>query len=294
MRHQRKPLLRKGGSLIASNPIDGGTMVSMRGRPLFNNPIERSDIKQGYMYDCFSLVTLSGDIEMHPAWTGERIKQIDPDHVSVKLCEPTYNYMGVVQYYTEFDVVVDMYVPASIAGVAAEGSYIALFEKALCWMLGGRYGDNSYNVLMHGGNPTTVMTMLGYYTGILPSTFDRQYLNAIQQIRNRKDFVTCITKSTLPAPYTILQNHCLSIVDAVYHANLGDIYWLHNPWAIDGYPNDSDPNDGLFWLRADEMKQIIVETEFTKGIYWKPTGHSGTAPILPPINVPPPEIPILP
>ncbi len=294
MQKTKKPRLRKGGSLIASNPIGSDAMVSMRGRPLFNNPIERKDIKQGYMYDCFSLVTLAGDIEMHPEWTGERIKQLDPDHVGVTFYEPTYNYMGVVQYITEYQIVVDMYVPASIASVSAEGSYIALFEKALCWMLGGRFGENSYNVLMHGGNPTTVMTMLGYYNSTMPSTFDSQYMNAIQQILNRKDFVTCITKPTLPAPYTILQNHCLNILAAVQHANLGDIYWLHNPWHIDGYPNDSDPNDGLFWLRADEMKKIIVETEFTKGIYWKPTGHSGTAPTLPPIDRPPPISPILP
>ena len=224
---------------------------SFSNQPLFSDagPVAQ-DVKQGYIGDCYFVVTLSSIAKADP----NRIRQSVVD-----LGDGTY----AVQFQRDGNNVylrVDGELPTwsdgslTYADTGAQGSlWVAIMEKAFANFRGS---TSSYVTIDNGGWMSEGYSALGTTSDSIWNATDADDL--LKQIRSLLTSGKSVTYATSSDPSgNLIGNHAYMIdrvgIDSAGNATIT----LRNPWGIDGAGNDG-VNDGYVTLTANEVFASFV------------------------------------
>lgn len=252
-----------GDRPIAQSYWDGSTYTYQHvKKPLFENGISYTDIKQGGSGDCYFLSALAS-IALHDA---DIISNMFIDNGDSTYTVRFYNHRGDADYVT-----VDSYLPTDHWGQPVYVDYttemwVALAEKAYAQLnesgwIGHSEQDKQDADIRPDDDDTN--SYLGIYSGYPDEAteqitgqsmtydwIDSTSFEAIATAFSAGNFVSLSSKPSVAA--SIVPTHAYALVG--YNATAQTLT-LYNPWGTDGgsEPQDANPNDGELELSWQEV-----------------------------------------
>jgi hypothetical protein len=223
-----------------TDPTDSGTETRLTNSSFWGTGPVMADINQTSLADCYFLAPLASIAYSEP----QRLM-----NMGVDLGDGTY----AVRFYsgsTATYVRVDGDLPTGYwnygLGMQTPGAdgnqWGSIFEKAYAFF---RYGENSYASLNEGyqGQTFTDLGLTSY--GAFPTQGGQStLLSTINTNLAAGHAIAGSTNGSITSGSPLVGSHVYSIIGAYMNGSTLMIQ-LRNPWGIDGFNDDSNPNDGL-------------------------------------------------
>lgn len=227
------------------DPTDAGVTERLTADSFFGTGPTMADINQGIVGDCYFLAPLASLAYSEPSTL---------QNMGVDLGDGTYAVRFVRNGVPTF-VRVDGDLPAggfftdglSNAFIGASGNvWGPIFEKAYTFF---RYGQNTYASINIGFQGTT-MTDLGLSSvNVQASSKDTVILADITAALSANKPVMVSTAAVISGGAPIVASHAYTVIGAS-RDKTGTLYiQLRNPWGVDGFNVDSNPNDGIITIK---------------------------------------------
>jgi len=234
----------------------GQTYKTFAGRALFASAgPAATDIRQGYLGDCYYLAGLSAIAKDSPQTLRDYIVDFDDGTYGVRLGNNFYRVDNDLPVHSSGST------NPAYAGFGAEGSmWVAIAEKAFAHY---RTGANSYGSI-EGGWGVEANLAFG-----ATSTGNRDFLSygsaaaLADQIYNQWSNNNAITigflsvRTTAGSTAPLIMSHMYTVMSVVRDgAGTVTSLVLRNPWAVDGTGNDGNYYDGLVTVTPDQIYGI--------------------------------------
>ncbi|MGN6366946.1 MAG: C2 family cysteine protease [Phycisphaerae bacterium] len=228
---------RDGANLV--DPAAGGNGWTRLTGSFWGMGPTQQDINQGQASDCYFLTDLQSLARLQPA----RLQQM-----AVDLGDGTYA-VRFMRNGSPVYVRVDGDLPtASWGGLyyshpgASGDQWVSIMEKAYAYL---RTGANSYASLDYG-YMTNVYADLGVssYSMILGADGNSFY-TSVNQSLSAKQPVDVLTHNSVVYGAPLVVSHCYAVIGVSKDAAGAVWVTLRNPWGVDGFNVDSNPNDGF-------------------------------------------------
>ena len=228
---------RDGSNLV--DPTSLGSGWTRLSSSLWGLGPVQQDVNQGQASDCYFLTDLQSLARLQPG----RLQQM-----AVDLGDGTYA-VQFVRNGSPVYVRVDGDLPtASWGGLyyahpgPSGDQWVAIMEKAYAYL---RTGANSYPSLDFG-YMTNVYTDLGVSSSSIALPFDQNsFMTTVNNQLSANKPVDILTHTTILNSAPLVASHCYAVISATQDASGTVWITLRNPWGIDGFNDDSNPNDGF-------------------------------------------------
>ncbi len=228
---------RDGSNLV--DPTSAGSGWTRLSASLWGLGPVQQDVNQGQASDCYYLTDLQSLARLQPA----RLQQM-----AVDLGDGTY----AVQFYRNGSPVyvrVDGDLPTAPWGGlyyahqgASADQWAAIMEKAYAYF---RTGANSYQSLDYGFM-TDVYSDLGVSSMSFVLPYDQNsFMATANNSLSANKPVDILTNGSIVNSAPLVASHCYAVISVT--ADSSGTVWvtLRNPWGVDGFNDDSNPNDGF-------------------------------------------------
>ncbi|HUO08695.1 MAG TPA: C2 family cysteine protease [Phycisphaerae bacterium] len=246
---------RDGADLI--DPASNGNGWTRISASLWGLGPVQQDVNQGQAADCYFLTDLQSLARLQPqrlqqmavdlgdgTFAVQFVRNGQPVYVRVDADLPTAPWGGL--YYAH---------PGSSGNLWGE-----FMEKAYAYF---RSGANAYSSLDYG-YMTNVYTDLGVNSTSIVLPFDQNsfYTTATARLA-ANDPVDVLTHGSIDSA-PLVASHCYAVVSLSKDA--GGTVWvtLRNPWGVDGFNDDSNPNDGFVTI---DYATLYTNVTFASLVY---------------------------
>ncbi len=221
------------------------------GNPLFAGGPKFTDIRQGYLGDCYYLASLASIADNDPQVIRDMVTPLGDGTYAVRF----YSAGKAVYLRLDADLPVVAAGGLAYAQASADGAtWAAVLEKAYAYF---RYGKNSY-ASIEGGWMSTVNEQI---TGLdspyrwTSGTIAADFVKYLSDNLNAGHAVTAASAYRATGP--IVANHAYMVksVDVVGGMTYVTVY---NPWGYDGRAYDSNSGDGALQLSLDVFMSQFV------------------------------------
>lgn len=220
--------------------------------PLFSTAGPKADdVKQGFIGDCYFLVSLAAVAKMNPNIIRNDITAGSDGTYTVKFM------VGKKAELVRVDADLPVWANGQLAyaGLGAQGStWVAVMEKAYAEF---RTRSRSY-ASIDGGWMTEAFGALGLASkSVFRAATSTALMTLVNTAVKTKDFATFATNSVIIDGAPLVANHAY-VIDSVQYDAKGKFVSirLRNPWGVDGAGNDG-ANDGYVTITATQaMKNM--------------------------------------
>lgn len=231
----------------------GQTYKTFAGRPLFASAgPTATDIRQGYLGDCYYLAGLSAIADDSPQVLKNAIVDFDDGTYGVRLGNQFYRVDNDLPVHNASST------SPAYAGFGAQGSmWVTIAEKAFAHY---RTGANSYASIEGGwgveanlafGSTATGNTSFLSYADAA-SLADQIYTQWSNNNGITIGFLSIRTSAGSTAP--LIMSHMYTVMSVIRDGSgVVTSLVLRNPWGVDGAGNDGNTSDGLVTVTPDQI-----------------------------------------
>jgi hypothetical protein len=233
------PLSLNGQNL--PDPTDSGTEIRLTNSSLWGTGPSMNDINQTGLADCYFLAPLASLAYSEP----QKLM-----NMAVDLGDGTYAVRFVRSGVTSY-VRVDGDLSAGFWGYGlanqtpgADGNeWGSIFEKAYAFF---RSGQNTYASLNYGTQSQTYWDLGVSNSGMMPAF---STASAVMSLINTQlaagHGMVASTNTSIAANVPIVESHVYTVIGAYTNSSGDTMIQMRNPWGVDGFNDDSNPDDGI-------------------------------------------------